>query len=105
MCILINRKKICDIEHKTTKRNGAINKNLRFLIFLRKLYIPPLYKKLRCLSPCKAAERLALPAAGGTRLALETDKTQSYEKAQDNGANPAVRVHAVLGGFDQKTAW
>jgi hypothetical protein len=27
------------------------------------------------------AQRLALPAAGGTRLALETDKTQSYEKA------------------------
>ena len=44
------------------------------------------------------AQRLALPAAGGTRLAHETDKTQSCEKAQFDGVNPAVRVHAVLGG-------
>jgi len=43
------------------------------------------------------AQRLALPAAGGTRLARETDKTQSHEKIQFSGANPAVRVHAVLG--------
>jgi hypothetical protein len=28
-----------------------------------------------------AAERLALPAAGGTRLAHETDRTQSCEQA------------------------
>jgi len=47
----------------------------------------------------KAAQRLALPAAGGTRLAHETDETQSHEKHQFGGENPAVRVHAVLGGF------
>jgi hypothetical protein len=43
-------------------------------------------------------QRLALPAAGGTRLAPETDKTQSHEKSQFDGENPAVRVHAVLAG-------
>ena len=37
-----------------------------------------------------------IPAAGGTRLAHETDKTQSHEKSQFGGENPAVRVHAVL---------
>jgi hypothetical protein len=47
-----------------------------------------------------AAQRLALPAAGGTRLAHKTDKTQSHEKSQFGGANPAVRVHAVLGAFE-----
>jgi hypothetical protein len=26
------------------------------------------------------------------------DKTQSHEKSQFGGENPAVRVHAVLGG-------
>jgi hypothetical protein len=45
--------------------------------------------------PC--AQRLALPAAGGTRLARETDKTQNHEQSQFGGVNPAVRVHAVLG--------
>jgi hypothetical protein len=43
-----------------------------------------------------AAERLALPAAGGTRFAYETEKTQSHKKSQFGGENPAVRVHAVL---------
>jgi hypothetical protein len=33
------------------------------------------------------------------RLAPETDKTQSHEKAHFSGANPAVRVHALLGGI------
>ena len=33
-----------------------------------------------------------IPAAGGTRLAHETDKTQSHEKSQFGGVNPAVRV-------------
>jgi hypothetical protein len=47
----------------------------------------------------RAAERFALPAAGGTRLARETDKTQSHEKSHFGGVNPAVRVHAVLGAF------
>ena len=47
----------------------------------------------------KAAQRLALPAAGGMRLALETDKTESHEKGQFSGENPAVRVHALLGSF------
>jgi hypothetical protein len=46
-----------------------------------------------------AAQRLALPAAGGTRLTYETDKIQSHEKSQFGGAIPAVRVHAVLGSF------
>jgi hypothetical protein len=55
-----------------------------------------------------AAQRLALPAAGGTRFAHETDKTQSYEKSHFDGANPAVRVHAMLGRpiiyeFDRRT--
>jgi len=45
-------------------------------------------------------QRLALPAAGGTRLALETEKTQSHKKGQFGGVIPAVRVHAVLGGVD-----
>lgn len=45
------------------------------------------------------AQRPALPAGGGTRLAHETDKTQSHEKCQFGGENPAVRVHAVLGGI------
>jgi len=44
------------------------------------------------------AQRLALPAAGGTRLAHETDSTQSHDKGQFSGENPAVRVHALLGG-------
>jgi hypothetical protein len=44
-----------------------------------------------------ATQRLALPAAGGTRLSPETDKTQSHEKSQFGGENPAVRVHALLG--------
>jgi hypothetical protein len=47
----------------------------------------------------RSAHRLALPAAGGTRLAHETDKTQSHEKSHFSGENPAVRVHAVLGVF------
>ena len=42
-------------------------------------------------------KRLALPAAGGMRLAPETDKTQSHKKAIYGGTNPAVRVHALLG--------
>jgi hypothetical protein len=41
---------------------------------------------------------LFYPLVGGTRLAHETDKTQSHEKSQFGGENPAVRVHAVLGG-------
>ena len=44
-----------------------------------------------------ATQRCAVPAAGGTRLAHETDKTQSQEKSQFDGVNPAVRVHAVGG--------
>ena len=44
----------------------------------------------------EVAQRLALPAAGGTRLSHETDKTQSLEKSSFDGANPAVGVHAVL---------
>jgi hypothetical protein len=44
----------------------------------------------------RQSQRLALPAAGGTRLTYKTDKTRSCEKAQFGGANPAVRVHAVL---------
>jgi hypothetical protein len=46
-----------------------------------------------------AAERPALPAAGGTRIAHETDKPQSHEKSHFGGVNPAVRVHALLGAF------
>ena len=34
----------------------------------------------------------------GRGLAHETDKSQSHEKSQFDGVNPAVRVHAVLGG-------
>jgi len=40
-----------------------------------------------------AHQRLALPAAGGTRRAPEMDKTQSHEKSHFDGENPAVRVH------------
>jgi hypothetical protein len=50
-----------------------------------------------------SAQRPALPAAGGTRLALETDKNQSHEKCHFGGENPAVRVHAVLGAFFRNT--
>jgi len=42
-------------------------------------------------------KRLALPAAGWTRFAHETDKIQSHEKGSFGGENPAVRVHALLG--------
>jgi hypothetical protein len=52
--------------------------------------------------PFPCAQRLALPAAGGTRLAHETDKTQRHEQSQFDGANPAVRVHAVLGAHDKE---
>ena len=45
------------------------------------------------------AQRLALPAAGGTRLTHETGKIQSHEQSHFSGANPAVRVHAVLGSL------
>jgi hypothetical protein len=47
-----------------------------------------------------ACQRLALPAAGGTSLAHETEKIQSHENSHFSGANPAVRVHAVLAGSD-----
>ena len=33
----------------------------------------------------------------GHGLAHETDETQSHEHSQFDGANPAVRVHALLG--------
>jgi hypothetical protein len=36
------------------------------------------------------AQRLALSAAGGTRLAFETEQAQSHEKGQFSGANPAA---------------
>jgi hypothetical protein len=52
-----------------------------------------------CIILQRVAQRLALPAAGGTRLTYETDKTQCHEKSQFGGENPAVRVHAVLGNF------
>jgi hypothetical protein len=55
---------------------------------------------------CPAAQRLALPAAGGTRLACETEKTQGLGKGQFGGENPAVRVHALLGSPTEcKTHW
>jgi len=57
------------------------------------------YGPLRPSRRALAAQRLALPAAGGARLALETDKIQSQEKSLFDGENPAVRVHAVLGDF------
>ena len=38
----------------------------------------------------------------GRRLAHETDKSQSHEKGQFGGVNPAVRVHAVLGADLEK---
>jgi hypothetical protein len=37
-----------------------------------------------------SVKRLALPAAAGTRLAHETDKTQSHEKSLFSGVNPAA---------------
>jgi hypothetical protein len=67
-------------------------------------YTPTMIALLDNIFSCNAAQRLAtssrqgIPAAGGTRLARETEKTQSYEKGHFGGANPAVRVHALLGG-------
>jgi hypothetical protein len=54
----------------------------------------------RAQRPAFAQHPVRVPAAGGTRLAHETVKTQSHEKSQFDGVNPAVRVHAVLGGSD-----
>jgi hypothetical protein len=44
-----------------------------------------------------AAQRLALPAWGGTRVAVETEQTQSHEKRLKTRRVPPSRVHAVLG--------
>ena len=67
--------------------------------FFNRILFGFLFSFIEPLSYTLSAQRLALPAAGGTRLAPETDKTQSYEKCHFSGVNPAVRVHAVLGAF------
>jgi hypothetical protein len=43
------------------------------------------------------ANGLRYPLVGGTRLAIETEKTQSHEKAQKIRRVPTYPLHAVLG--------
>jgi hypothetical protein len=56
------------------------------------------------ISHAQAAERLALPAAGGLGFSSETEKNQSHEKCHFGGVIPAVLVHALLGALYQDDA-
>jgi hypothetical protein len=62
-----------------------------------------------------AAQRLAIPSCKGQHpsrgywrmegrgLANETDKTESHEKSEFSGENPAVRMNTVLGCCYEQT--
>ena len=46
-----------------------------------------------------APQRLALPAGGRDETRFRNGQNSKPQKSQFGDANPAVRVHAVLGGF------
>ena len=51
-----------------------------------------------------APNGLGYPLVGGTRLAAETEKTQSRENAQKTRRVPTCPLHAVLGGTKNQRA-
>jgi hypothetical protein len=74
--------------------NIAFSLERQFLPIFKRIILEMRCRFFHSMNLC--AQRLALPAAGGTRLAHETDKNPKSRKRLKNGANPAVRVHAWL---------